>query len=849
MIQVRKEWYDREIDRTILATVDIVLNNGQKITTSADDIMQSGLQIEDAVSTQGSFDLGAAIIGKAVVLLNNYHGKFSSYDFSQAEIRPKISLFVDGVLIETVKKGVYFVDLASTLGNVIRLECLDRMALFDCAYDTDLSYPTTIGNIVYDACVKCGVPIATTTFFNSGYVVNTKPSGEMNYREVIAYCSQLAGCFARMNVEGQLEIKWYDTEAFPDSIDGGNLENYELENKLDGGDFTDYNQNEIIDGGSFLELSKYHHIYSYTSLDVSTDDVIITGCKMVQTREESEKEYMYGSEGYVLTIENNPFAQNDLQALVNSIGSKVIGMRFRPLNVCAISDLSVEAGDTAIVTDRKGNEYRCYFTNIHYTLGGYETYTCDAKTESEQKSVRYTPYTKIERKIAKEVSQKLNGFEQQFSQFNELMTNAMGFYQTSEKQEDGSIIVYLHNKPELTSSQTIWKWSVDGFAVSLDGGKTWTAGITKQGNIIANILSVMGINADWINAGSINAININGSKITGSYIESKSGTNTTTISDGMVITNNVVLPSKSGNTGFLSPNQLILYNSGNTSYISLNADTGMVETHNCVRIGKAVIREDGIELMIKDGNTRPTVNGLEVAYLWDLQMYATGSFVTESIQKVYDNLVWKSVFDIHKHDSLYANINHNHNSMYAGIAHNHDSTYSKTDHTHFTSLLTASASMGAIQIGDVHAVGWAYAHRTFQMIASDFRLKKDMKQLDDISSIYLNLKPYEFSYKSNISDNKKHIGLIAQEFISVLEYEGIEWKDYAMIQEIQPLDFSNEDMYIGKKGYGINYNELHGWHIYMIQKQQKEIENLKEENQKLRTMIEQIEARLLKGGL
>lgn len=636
MIQVRKEWYDRASDRTILATVDIVLNNSQKITTSADDIMQSGLQIEDAVSTQGNFDLGAAIIGKAVVLLNNYHGKFSSYDFSQAEIRPKISLFVDGVLIETVKKGVYFVDLASTLGNVIRLECLDRMALFDRAYDTDLSYPTTIGNIVYDACVKCGVPIATTTFFNSGYVVNTKPSGEMNYREVIAYCSQIAGCFARMNVEGQLEIKWYDTEAFPDSIDGGNLENYELENKIDGGNFTDYNQSEIIDGGSFLELSKYHHIYSYASLDVSTDDVIITGCKMVQTLEESEKEYMYGSEGYVLTIENNPFAQNDLQALVNSIGSKVVGMRFRPLNVCAISDLSVEAGDAAIVTDRKGNEYCCYFTNIHYTLGGYETYTCDAKTESEQKAVRYTPYTKIERKIAKEFSQKLNGFEQQFSQFNELMTNAMGFYQTSEKQEDGSIIVYLHNKPELTSSQTIWKWSVDGFGVSLDGGKTWTTGITKEGNIIANILSVVGINANWINVGDLKAIDIRGSLIEGSQFISKAGDvsgqggnigDYTQIVNGFLYTNHIVL----GNGGLLQPGYLVLSLSDSDHSFVFDAKTGRLNCTGDIVCSGNIITNQG-DITVSTINNRPVVTDL------NLLNYATNEYLNNQISGVWDTI-------------------------------------------------------------------------------------------------------------------------------------------------------------------------------------------------------------------
>lgn len=81
------------------------------------------------------------------------------------------------------------------------------------------------------------------------------------------------------------------------------------------------------------------------------------------------------------------------------------------------------------------------------------------------------------------------------TQFSNLMANALGYYHTEQKDEQGRTTTYIHDKPLLTESSTIWKISIEGFAVSLDGGKTWSGGFTAATNLVAQIISTNRINS------------------------------------------------------------------------------------------------------------------------------------------------------------------------------------------------------------------------------------------------------------------------------------------------------------------------------------------------------------------
>ena len=65
---------------------------------------------------------------------------------------------------------------------------------FDKAYsESKLSYPTTLGQIVRDACEVCGVTLGTPTFEYDDYVVDSRPDDEsITFRQILQWVGQIS---------------------------------------------------------------------------------------------------------------------------------------------------------------------------------------------------------------------------------------------------------------------------------------------------------------------------------------------------------------------------------------------------------------------------------------------------------------------------------------------------------------------------------------------------------------------------------------------------------------------------------------------------------------------------------
>lgn len=497
--------------------VDITLNGGGKtLNLVNEDLWGGGLSIEDAVSKDNSFDIGSAIINKCTVVINNIYDKYSEYDFGNATVFVYVGLKLPDNTIERVRKGTFIVDEAKYNGSIITLSCLDNMSKFDKKYsETNLSYPTTLNQIIRDACDRCGVSLQTYNFPHDNFIVQTRPDDKTTtFREVISWCAQIAGCFCRCDTLGRLELKWYDQETLEKTgLDGGIFDNqnpsvYETGDNADGGSFNPWDTGYNANGGEFGDRNAVHYIYSLYSMDLSVDDVVITGVRILEKNKEENKDaittYQSGTDGYVISIENNELIKGGAgETIVGWLGEQLIGFRFRKGDFAHSSDPTIEAGDVGFLIDRKQNIYPIPITSTKFSTGSNQTTKASAQNPARNSAARFSAETKNYVDYRKDIEKERTDREKALEELKVRIDNSPGLFTTEVAQPNGSKIFYMHDKPKLSESMIVWKMTAEAWGVSTDGGKTYNAGMTVDGDTIVRILTAVGVNADWIKTGAL----------------------------------------------------------------------------------------------------------------------------------------------------------------------------------------------------------------------------------------------------------------------------------------------------------------------------------------------------------
>lgn len=506
-------------NRNYLKYADITLADGTVINLTNADFWSNGMKFEDSVSDDNTFNIGSANINTLNLSINNFDGKYTDYDFTDAtvicyvgiELEPEdTSALLDttgdkildttgneiivhkNALIEKIRIcTMTVIDTPYQNTTIIELECEDNMRKFDRDYSASkLKYPATRKQIIQDACKVCGVTLDTLNFYQDSYQVPARPDDEaLTFRQVIAWVCQIGCQYARCDKYGRLTIKWYDTE------------------------IADANRVTIKSTNGFTP---------------NLDDVVITGVQVTEylestSTDEEASSYLYGEEGYVLKIsENKLIPQGTGQVVANMIGEKCVGMSFRPFETECLTDIVLEAGDAVLITDRKGNKYKSFLTNVVLQPGSFEQISCNAESAARNSSKTYSLVTQAAVDARKSVWRERTTREQALQEFKDRIDSSTGVYTTVQTQQDGSQIFYLHDKPTLAESKAVWKMTAEAWGVSTDGGQTWNGGMTVDGDTIVRILNAVGVNADWINAGAITVTDTDGSIIFSVDMDTKS---------------------------------------------------------------------------------------------------------------------------------------------------------------------------------------------------------------------------------------------------------------------------------------------------------------------------------------
>lgn len=517
-------------ERDYLVFATITLEDSTVLSLTNSEIWSNGFSYEEAVSSDDEFNaLGSAVIGSATLIINNIYETFSPYDFTNARVEVEIGMYVvdeesedDEEILDKYKIGIYTVDETVYNGGTIRLSLLDDMEQFDRPYTTSLIYPATLYQIVNDACTSCNVPLNTPEFPHRTYVVQTAPEESTTFREVLSWAAAIAGCFVKCNPFGELEFKWFNSNAleneFSDFIDGGTFNPWSSDTSVDGGTFNPWNTGAVVDGGTFYEERSVHHITGLFSQTISMDDVVITGIDVfVKIESENSSQDVFtahaGTSGYVITIENNPFiTTSTAQDIATWLGTQLIGLRFRKLSVSIGSDLAIESGDVGVVIDRKQNIYRALITRMSFSVTGAQLVVCGASTPSRNNATRFSSQTKSYVETRKLLRQETSARQLSFQELAGRISNSAGLYTTMVTPQTGGTIYYMHDKPNLVDSKSVWKMTSEVWAVTDDWQGTdaattaadkWNLGMIVNGDVIARILTADGINADWINTGAI----------------------------------------------------------------------------------------------------------------------------------------------------------------------------------------------------------------------------------------------------------------------------------------------------------------------------------------------------------
>lgn len=475
MINVSNEFKELMSERQDFKEyAEVTLANGTVLELTEDDFSIDNNSLVDSAGAN-SIPLGVALSRNVQLEIMNDDDHLSDYDFFGAKIRLYLTFELSSTT-EKIEYGTFTVTQPETYGSVVTIVGYDDMYKADKTYSTTLTFPATAKSVLIDSCDTCGILIGNSNFLHNDFQIPTMPSSEYTHRQIIGFIAMIACGNARIDRTGHLQIMTYDFD-----YDSGNV----------------------------------HTLTDYSTLTNDTNDVQVTGAQMTKTvtktttdedgnenEEDVEELVKYGSDGYVLEIEN-PLVAGHEETLVSWIYERFKDVTFRGFTMDYISYPIAEFGDKIKITDWRGKSFYSVLTDVNFVFFGYTTLQNSAESPMRNQS----NYTSSEQKAliqGKElVKREKTNRENAIKKLNGTLKSSSGLYSTEEKQSDGSSIYYLHDKKSLAESRNVIKLTSDAIGFSTDGGKNYPYGFTITGEMITRLLYAEGINADYINTGAL----------------------------------------------------------------------------------------------------------------------------------------------------------------------------------------------------------------------------------------------------------------------------------------------------------------------------------------------------------
>ena len=192
-------------DNTVLGKADVAITG-------------DGVKITDILNGDTDYTFGKAVCKQVEMTLFNVDNKFNNFDFTQ-EFTLQIGVKV-GAAFQYVTVGVFKGERPDKVrGKLIDFTAYDRMQKFEVSasdFIENMTFPITLGAVFSSLCAAVGVEPITTTFTNStkNFTFNPFSTSDYTAREVLAWIAEAAGCYARVNADGKVELNTFTTNSY-----------------------------------------------------------------------------------------------------------------------------------------------------------------------------------------------------------------------------------------------------------------------------------------------------------------------------------------------------------------------------------------------------------------------------------------------------------------------------------------------------------------------------------------------------------------------------------------------------------------------------------------------------------
>lgn len=323
----------------------ITEESGKKIQLSNKDFLANSLCFKNGTTDQGSFTVGGGIIGSVSFSLINEGNIASAINYVNATV--EISLTAGG---QTVDMGKYwFIDHTGN-NNLVKCDAYDALQIFDehQLYESSITYPTTAKSLASLLVTARGFKI--TGLPTVDVPINNPQNDDMTERECLRYLAQLLGMYV---------VAKGDTIVF----------------------------------GTYSRTTKHDAGTSF-SHNLRTEAITITDVVVNANKQQAQQ--TAGAGGYVVTVDNNPFINEQNTALVQAnLDKNIKGLSFHPGTYDIKANPAIDAGDCLLVQTRDAR-YTAYVTNFSYKIQLQQAIKSDADNYIGDRRISKKPKTFIE---------------------------------------------------------------------------------------------------------------------------------------------------------------------------------------------------------------------------------------------------------------------------------------------------------------------------------------------------------------------------------------------------------------------------------------------------------------------